>query len=54
VARVGSPTAAGWFGPRVELARAPFGPPLHTVIVPAAELHFEEAEALARFRWPRP
>jgi len=54
VARVGSPTAAGWFGSRVELARAPFGPPLHTVIVPAAELHFEEAEALARFRWPRP
>jgi diphthine synthase len=54
VARVGSPTAEAWFGPRAGLARAEFGPPLHALIVPAADLHFEESEALARFRWPRP
>ncbi|MCI4360307.1 MAG: diphthine synthase [Thermoplasmata archaeon] len=54
VARVGSPTAEGWYGRRGDLAAAPFGPPLHALLVPASDLHFEETEALARFRWPRP
>jgi diphthine synthase len=54
VARVGSPTAAAWFGHRDALAHAPFGPPLHALVIPAPELHFGEAEALERFRWPRP
>jgi diphthine synthase len=54
VARVGSPTAAAFFGPREELLRAPFGLPLHSLVVPASELHFEESAALERFRWPAP
>jgi diphthine synthase len=53
-ARVGRDDAAGWFGPLEELARAEFGPPMHTIVVPAPEFHFEESAALERFRWPRP
>ncbi len=52
-ARVGRDDAAGWFGPVETLAEVDFGPPLHTIVVPAPELHFEEAEAIRRFRWPR-
>ncbi len=52
-ARVGRDDAAGWFGPVERLAELDFGPPLHTIVVPAPELHFEEAEAIRRFRWPR-
>ncbi|EQD59386.1 diphthine synthase, partial [mine drainage metagenome] len=48
-ARVGRADAAGWFGPLGILAGLDFGPPLHAVVVPAS-LHFEEAEALERFR----
>jgi diphthine synthase len=54
VARVGAPDAAAWFGRRQDLLAAEFGPPLHALVVPAPELHFEETEALQRFRWPRP
>ena len=54
VARVGREDAAGWFGPLEELARMEFGPPMHAVVVPAPELHFEEAAALERYRLGRP
>ncbi|MGB7123953.1 MAG: diphthine synthase [Thermoplasmata archaeon] len=54
VARVGRDDPAGWFGPLEELAEIDFGPPMHAVVVPAADLHFEEAAALDRFRLPRP
>jgi diphthine synthase len=52
-ARVGRPDAAGWFGPMDELAQLDFGPPLHALVVPAPELHFEERAAIERYRWPR-
>jgi len=48
-ARVGQESAAGWFGPLARLRSVDFGPPLHVVIVPA-DLHFEEAAALERYR----
>ena len=50
VARVGREDAAGWFGPLGQLRALDFGPPMHAVVVPARELHFEEAAALERFR----
>lgn len=53
-ARVGRDDAAGWFGPLEELLRVDFGPPMHVVVVPAPELHFQEVAALARYRWERP
>ncbi len=49
-ARVGRDDAAGFYGPIERLQRADFGPPLHTVVVLAPELHFEEGAALERFR----
>ncbi|HLM91311.1 MAG TPA: diphthine synthase [Thermoplasmata archaeon] len=49
VARVGNDSAAGWFGPLGQLIKMDFGPPLHAVVIPA-DLHFEEAAALERFR----
>jgi diphthine synthase len=49
-ARIGREDAAGWFGPLEELARMEFGPPMHVVVVPAPDLHFEESAALERFR----
>ncbi len=48
-ARVGRDDAAGWFGPLAIVAEADFGPPPHVVVVPAS-LHFEEAEAVERYR----
>ncbi|MGA8303935.1 MAG: diphthine synthase [Thermoplasmata archaeon] len=48
-ARVGSDSAAGFFGRFDRLREIDFGPPLHAIVVPA-ELHFEEAAALERFR----
>jgi len=48
-ARVGHESAAGWFGPLARLRSLDFGPPLHVVVVPA-DLHFEEAAALERYR----
>jgi diphthine synthase len=50
VARVGRDDAAAWYGRLDRLRRIDFGPPMHTVVVPAAELHFEEEAAIARFR----
>ncbi len=52
-ARVGREDADGWFGPLETLARVDFGPPMHAVVVPAPELHFEEEAGVRRFRWPR-
>lgn len=49
-ARVGRPSAAGFFGPVRRLRALDFGPPPHALIVPALPLHFEEEAALARFR----
>jgi diphthine synthase len=49
-ARVGQDDAAGWFGPLARLRSVEYGPPMHTVVVPARELHFEESAALERFR----
>jgi len=51
-ARIGRDDAQAWFGPLEELIELDFGPPPHVVVVPAAELHFEEAAALAAFRVP--
>jgi diphthine synthase len=50
VARVGRPDADAWWGTRTVLARVSFGPPLHALVVPAPELHFEEAAAVAHWR----
>ncbi|MCI4343302.1 MAG: diphthine synthase [Thermoplasmata archaeon] len=52
VARVGRDDAAGWFGPVERLAELDFGEPLQAIVVPA-DLHFEEAAALERFRIDR-
>lgn len=49
-ARVGRADAAAWYAPREELRSLDFGPPPHALVVPAPELHFEEAAALERFR----
>jgi diphthine synthase len=49
-ARVGREDAAGFFGPFGKLRTVDFGPPMHSIVVPAADLHFEEAAALERFR----
>ncbi|MCI4331903.1 MAG: diphthine synthase [Thermoplasmata archaeon] len=50
VARLGTDQARAWVGPRRELEGMDFGAPLHAVVVPGGELHFEEEAALARFR----
>ena len=52
-ARVGVESAQGWFGPMDRLASLDFGPPLHVVVVPG-DLHFQEAAALERYRYPGP
>ncbi len=49
-ARVGRSDAAGFYGPFGRMRGRDFGPPLHAVVVPAPELHFEESAALERFR----
>jgi diphthine synthase len=49
VARVGTDSSRAWFGPRATLESLEFGPPMHAIVLPAPELHFEEAAALRRF-----
>ncbi len=50
-ARVGRERRGGLVRPaRGARHRVDFGPPMHVVIVPAPELHFEEIAALARYR----
>ncbi len=51
-ARVGRDDAAGYFGRFDRLLSVDFGPPMHTLVVPALELHFEESAALERYRIP--
>ncbi|MGI0140183.1 MAG: diphthine synthase [Thermoplasmata archaeon] len=53
VARVGSDSAAGWYGPIDELSGIDFGPPMHALVVPARTLHFEEQAAIQLFRTSR-
>ena len=53
VARVGTDSAAAWYGTRADLTSAPFGAPMHALVVPGEPLHFQESEALERVRWPR-
>jgi diphthine synthase len=48
VARLGKESAAAWYGPRARLVDLNFGPPPHSVVIPAPTLHFEEREALDR------
>lgn len=50
VARLGTESAQAWYGPWGRLVDLDFGPPLHSVVVPAPTLHFEEQEALDRVR----
>jgi len=51
-ARVGREDAAGFYGPFRTLRQMDFGPPMHALVVPARELHFEEEAALRRFALP--
>ncbi|HXY46875.1 MAG TPA: diphthine synthase [Thermoplasmata archaeon] len=51
-ARVGRDDAQGWFGPFARLRSIDFGPPMHVLVVPATDLHFEESAALERYRVP--
>ena len=53
VARAGRPDAAAWWGTRAILLAQEFGDPLHAIVVPASELHFQETEAVTRWR-PKP
>jgi diphthine synthase len=50
VARIGTDQAEAWVGSSDALSTLDFGPPLHAIVVPAPELHFQENEALERFR----
>ncbi|MCI4350868.1 MAG: diphthine synthase [Thermoplasmata archaeon] len=50
VARVGQPSAQAWWGTVPELRALNFGPPMHALVVPAPELHFQEAAAVKRWR----
>ncbi len=51
-ARVGRDDAQGFFGPFSRLRTVDFGPPMHAIVVPAPELHFEESAALERYALP--
>lgn len=53
VARVGRADAEAWYGPVETLLDVDFGPPPHSLVVPAPVLHFEEEAALTRFLFPR-
>ena len=53
-ARVGRDDAQGYFGTVEQLEQADLGPPLHSLVLLAPELHFEEAAALERYRLPGP
>jgi diphthine synthase len=49
-ARVGREDAAGFYGTFARLRAVDFGAPMHALVVPSPELHFEESAALERFR----
>jgi diphthine synthase len=50
VARAGTEDARAWWGTRAALRLLDFGPPLHSLVLPAPRLHFEEEAAVARWR----
>lgn len=50
VSRVGRDDARGFYGTFQRLRSADLGPPMHALVVLAPRLHFEEEEALARYR----
>ncbi|HZY70427.1 MAG TPA: diphthine synthase [Thermoplasmata archaeon] len=50
VARVGTEEGAAWWGDRRALATVDFGPPVHSLVLPAPDLHFQEEAAVRRFR----
>ncbi|MCI4349006.1 MAG: diphthine synthase [Thermoplasmata archaeon] len=50
VARLGTETAAAWYGMIPALRALDFGQPLHALVVPGPDLHFTETAALERFR----
>ena len=54
VARLGSDSAAAWYGSVRALSTVDFGPPLHALVVPAEPLHFGEEAAVRRWRVPEP
>ncbi|MGI0131813.1 MAG: diphthine synthase [Thermoplasmata archaeon] len=54
VARVGTDSARAWVGRPTDLLGIDFGPPLHALVVPAPDLHFQESETLERFRVGKP
>jgi diphthine synthase len=51
-ARVGRDDAQGFYGPFSRLRTVDFGSPMHAIVVPAPELHFEESAALERYALP--
>ncbi len=52
VARIGQDSARAWVGSFAHLRTLDFGPPMHTIVVLAPTLHFEEEEALRRYAVP--
>lgn len=52
MARAGREDAAAWVGPFARLRTLDFGPPMHCLVFLAPTLHFEEEEAVRRYRVP--
>jgi diphthine synthase len=52
VARVGQENARAWVAPFARLRTVEFGSPMHTVVMLAPTLHFEEEAALKRYAVP--
>ncbi|HEY1197876.1 MAG TPA: diphthine synthase [Thermoplasmata archaeon] len=52
VARVGQDGAHAWVASFARLRTLDFGPPMHTIVVLAPTLHFEEEAALGRYAVP--
>jgi len=52
VARIGQESAAAFVGGFARLRSVDFGPPMHTIVVFAPTLHFEEEAAVQRYRVP--
>jgi diphthine synthase len=52
VARLGQESARAWVAPFARLRTVEFGPPLHSIVVLAPTLHFEEEAAVRRYAVP--
>ena len=52
VARLGQEGSHAWVAPFERLRTVDFGPPMHTIVVLAPTLHFEEEEAVRRYAVP--